>query len=69
MLSGWVAFLLAMREPMLELARELYEVCHGNPNDAKRVLMRIRDHGAVYEAAQREIDRRLEVVRDKQKPP
>lgn len=66
---GWFAFVLALRGPLTELAHELYQLCHGDPERAKQVLRRIRDHGAVYEASQRDVDQRLEALRAREKDP
>jgi len=65
MLMSYLKFAFIMRAPLLELCRELYELCHGDPKAAKEVLRRIRDHGAVYEASQRDVDRRLAELRER----
>jgi hypothetical protein len=59
----WVKFLFVMREPLLVLCRELYTLCKGDPTQAKAVLRRIGDYGALYEAKQHDVDRRLEALR------
>jgi hypothetical protein len=64
----WVKFLFVMREPLLELCRELYTLCKGDAVQARAVLRRIGDHGAMYEAHQRAVDKRLEALRGKGSP-
>jgi hypothetical protein len=65
MVMAWARFLFLMRGPLIEVARELYELCHGDPRRAKAVLARIRDYGAVYEAQQRATDARLEELKER----
>jgi hypothetical protein len=65
MAMGFTRFLVAMRLPLIELARELYTLCKGDPVRAAAVLRRIRDHGSIYEMAQAEVDRRLDALRER----
>jgi hypothetical protein len=67
MMMSWAKFIFVMRGPLIELARELYQLCKGDPVQAKAVLRRIGDYGALYEAKQRDVDRRLEVLRERDK--
>jgi hypothetical protein len=66
-MMSWAKFLFVLRGPLIELARELYTLCKGDPKQAKAALRRIRDHGTMYEETQREVDRRLEVLRARDK--
>lgn len=60
---GWVRFFAAVLPALTDLARELFKRHRGDADLARDELRTIRDHGARLEAAESELDARLEAVR------
>lgn len=66
-IMGWLLFLRQVWPDAVDLVKDLYDRFHGDVDKTKAEIRRIRDHGARLDAAEQEIDARIEAVKAREK--